>query len=62
MRAKVKIIAGVPRVVDADTGRISKTENGKARDGGRARAQARGDSVAYRQVSHINTAMEGTRK
>ena len=46
--------AGKYRLVEKGTGRIAKTVNGKARDGGGHRASGK----AYSQASYINTALK----
>ena len=54
MIAATKIIAGVTRLIDYDTGRIAKSKGGKPMDGGRMNAKTRGSAVARRQARHIN--------
>ena len=56
---QVKKIAGVARIVDAETGRIAKSKNGFAVDGGRKNAAERGTAAARRQVGYINDAIGG---
>ena len=54
MQVTVKKIAGVTRIVDSDTGRIARSVNGFALDGGRKNADTRGVASARRQCKHIN--------
>ena len=58
MTAATKVIAGVTRLIDSDTGRIAKSKGGKPMDGGRMNAKTRGAAIARRQARHINEGMD----
>ena len=57
MSVCLRMIVGVPRIIDTKTGRIAKSINGKPLDGGRSNAKTRGTAMAARQVLHINAAL-----
>jgi hypothetical protein len=59
MSVEIKKIAGVPRIVESETGRIARSKNGFAMDGGRKNASSRGFSAARRQVGYINKGVTG---